>query len=526
MMKFSHLFSYKSSFKSQLIGLFLFMVIILALTTSALTAWQSSKTISEATIENGLQITHNFAEQSVLALLTGSIENANEAIASTLGFRAIMAVSIFNTKGEVLLSSESIVINDLVSDINALKNHSQLIHESDKFWVFSSPVYLQNEQYDSELIEPDSEMPAHELLGYVLVEYSKKELHQIQRTIFISNIVTGCIIALLLALLMRFIITKMTKPLLTLSQTMETARETGRYPKATVSGALELRQIAHAYNQLMAILEVQNAELAKSRDNLESEVEIRTQELVVARDGALTASRHKSEFLANISHELRTPLQAIIGYTDLVREDLELECMDAQVEDLNKSIRSANNLLALINNILDLAKIEAGRMDLHAKETDIQLLLSETIDTITPMAAANNNKLTMDVGELATTLFIDRQKLMQVFLNLLSNACKFTKNGEITFHIHNDLAFLYFSVKDTGVGIAKEMIDFIFEQFTQVDGSQTRRFEGTGLGMAITQNFCQLMGGKLTVNSEINVGSTFSVKIPLVWDEREISDTK
>ncbi|RHW77425.1 HAMP domain-containing sensor histidine kinase [Colwellia sp. RSH04] len=525
-MQLSYLFPYKRSFKSQLLSLFLLLVIILALTTSALTAWQSSKTISEATIENGLQITHNFAEQSVLALVTGSIENANEAVTNTLGFRPIMAVSILNTDGEVLLSSENMSLKNVVSDINALKSISQLVHESDMFWVFSSPVYLQDEQYDDELIEPDNETLQQELIGYVLVEYSKKELHKIQRTIFISNIVTGSIIALILALVMRIIITRMTKPLLAISQTMESARETGLYPKAQVAGALELRQIAHAYNQLMTILEVQNAELAKSRDTLESEVEIRTQELVVARDGALTASRHKSEFLANISHELRTPLQAIIGYTDLVREDLELECMDTQVEDLNRSIRSANTLLALINNILDLAKIEAGRMDLHAKETSIKQLLAETIETVTPMAAANNNTLNMTTGELASTLFVDRQKLMQIFLNLLSNACKFTKNGEITFHIYNDLSFLYFSVQDTGVGIAKDMLDYIFEQFTQVDGSQTRQFEGTGLGMAITQNFCQLMGGQLTVKSEVNVGSTFSVKIPLVWDEHEISDTK
>ena len=251
---------------------------------------------------------------------------------------------------------------------------------------------------------------------------------------------------------------------------------------------------------------------------LESEIEIRTQELIVARDGALTASRHKSEFLANISHELRTPLQAIIGYTDLVREDLELECMDAQVEDLDKSIRSAHNLLALINNILDLAKIEAGRMDLHLKAVNINNLVHETLDTIRPMAIANNNELIVNIGALTSTLMIDRQKLMQVFLNILSNACKFTRNGIITFDIFNDKSFLHFSVSDTGVGIAKDKLDFIFEQFTQVDGSQTRRFEGTGLGMAITQNFCQLMGATISVKSELGIGSVFTVKQSLPAD--------
>ncbi len=368
------------------------------------------------------------------------------------------------------------------------------------------------------MLDPIDEHENKQTLGYVFVEYSKQELHKIQRDIFISNIVTGAIIALVLALIMRIVINHMTLPLQKLSLTMAAARDTGLYPKAQITGAFEIREIAQTYNQMMTILEHQNDALAKSRDTLESEVEIRTQELVVARDGALTASRHKSEFLANISHELRTPLQAIIGYTDLVREDLELECMDDHVEDLNKSIRSAHNLLALINNILDLAKIEAGRMDLHLKAVNIKNLVSETIDTVQPMAKANDNELVVNIGNLSSILNVDRQKLMQVFLNLLSNACKFTKNGIITFEIRSDRSFLYFSVSDTGVGIAKDKLDFIFEQFTQVDGSQTRQFEGTGLGMAITQNFCQLMGGSLTVESQLDQGSIFKVKLPLIKD--------
>ena len=192
--------------------------------------------------------------------------------------------------------------------------------------------------------------------------------------------------------------------------------------------------------------------------------------------------------------------------------------MDAQVDDLTKSIRSAHNLLALINNILDLAKIEAGRMDLHLKTVNIKNLVNETIDTVQPMASANNNELIINVGPLTTILTVDRQKLMQIFLNLLSNACKFTKNGKITFDIFSDKSFLYFSVSDTGVGIANDKLDVIFEQFTQVDGSQTRRFEGTGLGMAITQNFCQLMGATISVKSELGIGSVFTVKQPLPAD--------
>ena len=504
-----------ASFKRQLLIILVICTMFLTITTSILTAWQTSQTLKETTINNSLQITSNFAEQTVLALLTGSKENGQEAIDRALGFTSVVGVAVYKTNGEVLIQSTKMTLQKPSFKAELLPNKTQLFFETENIWTYSAAVTYIEDSYDEEMINLDDEVIEEQTLGYVLVQYNKEELHQIQRSIFINNITTGVLVAFVLALLIRLVINHLTKPLLALSQTMATARDSGLYPRATVNGALEIREMAQTYNQMMVTLEQQNTALEKSRNTLESEVEIRTQELVVARDSALTASRHKSEFLANISHELRTPLQAIIGYNDLVREDLELECMDAQAEDLNKSIRSANNLLALINNILDLSKIEAGRMDLYLKAVNIKNLINEATDTVLPMANTNDNELKVNIGSLSPILYIDRQKLLQIFLNLLSNACKFTQNGVITFDIHNDKNFLYFSVTDTGVGIAKEKLNYIFEQFTQVDGSQTRKFEGTGLGMAITQNFCQLMGGTITVESELGIGSVFKVKQPL-----------
>lgn len=505
-----------ASFKRQLLSILVVSVILLSLITSTLTAWQTSKILRETTIDNSLQITSNFAEQTVLALLTGSKENGKEAIDRALGFTSVVGVAVYKTNGEILIKSKEMSMQKPSFKAEHLPNKTQLLFETDNIWTYSAAVTYIEDSYDEDMINLDDEMIKQQVLGYVLVQYNKDALHQIQKTMFINNITMGVLVAFVLALLIRLAIIHLTKPLLALSQTMAIARDSGRYPKARVNGALEIRQMAQIYNQLMTTLQQQKTALEKSHNTLESEVEIRTQELVVARDGALTASRHKSEFLANISHELRTPLQAIIGYNDLVREDLELECMDAQVDDLNKSIRSANTLLALINNILDLSKIEAGRMDLYIKIVNIKGLVNEAIDTVLPMAKTNNNELKVNIGSLSSTLHVDRQKLMQIFLNLLSNACKFTKNGVITFDIHNDKNFLYFSVTDTGVGIEQNKLDYIFEKFTQVDGSQTRSFEGTGLGMAITQNFCQLMGGTIKVESKLGMGSVFTVKQPLI----------
>jgi len=510
------------SFKKQLLTIFVFSIIFLTLVTSVITAWQSSQVLRATTINNNVQITNNFADQAVLALLTGSKENAQEAIKQTLGFASVIGVTIYKNNGEKLISSTERLVSNNKTIQNLIKpknKQKQLIAENDSSWIFSAQVTFTEDIYDTEMIDPDDEVAEQQTLGFVIIKYNKSAMTQIQRTIFINNLTTGVIIAFALTLLISLVMNRMIEPLLLLSKTMETARDSGLYSKSEVNGALEIRQMAQIYNQMMSTLEQQNITLEKNRDTLESEVEIRTQELVVARDSALTASRHKSEFLANISHELRTPLQAIIGYTDLVREDLELECMDAQVEDLNKITRSAHNLLALINNILDLAKIEAGRMDLYLKAINIKDLINETIETVRPMATANNNELIVNIGSLTSILTVDRQKLMQIFLNLLSNACKFTKNGTVTFDVFNDKHFLHFSVTDTGVGIAKDKLNFIFEQFTQVDGSQTRQFEGTGLGMAITQNFCELMNGDLTVSSELGVGSVFSVRLPLNKDQ-------
>jgi len=508
-------FKFQSSFKRQLISFFVVSVSILAIVTSVITAWQTSQQIRISTIETGLQVTSNFSDQSVLALLTDSKENGQEAADRALGFQSVSGVAVFKTDGELLIASTKNGNKSFSLDQSKLLDSTQLLEELDELWVFSAPVILVDDEFDSDMVDPDEESLEAQTIGYVLVEYDKHGLHQIQNSIFINNIVIGAIVALLLTLIMGWGVNRLTKPLTDLSQTMEIARDSSVYPRAQVNGASEIRQMAEVYNQMMSHLEKHNSEMEKHQNTLESVVEMRTQELKVARDTALTASRHKSEFLANISHELRTPLQAIIGYTDLVKEDLELEGMDAQVDDLDKSIRAAHNLLALINNILDLAKIEAGRMDLYLKATDTEYLINDTVETVLPMAKTNNNKLIIKKGELSESLILDRQKLMQIFLNLLSNACKFTKNGEITFAIHNDRHFLYFSVKDTGVGIPREQLDFIFEQFTQVDGSQTRKFEGTGLGMAITKTFCELMDGKMEVVSEVGVGTQFSVKLPL-----------
>ncbi len=509
------IFNSKTSFKQQLLLLFFASFGCLAVVTSGVTAWQTSIELKKSTVKTGLQISDNLADRVVLALLTASEDNAREAIDNALGFESVDSISVYKDDGSILVHDSKMNDSAMPAVVSTKLTELQLYQETALTWLFFAPVIYVEDIDDMELVEPEEISQQQQVLGYVLVEYNKQALHAIQRSIIVNNFLIATVFALLLSLLISWILNRLTTPLLRLSQTMAQARDSGHYTNADVFGPVEVRQMASIYNQMMTTLGKQNLALEKSRDNLESEVAFRTQELVVARDAALTASRLKSEFLANISHELRTPLQAIIGYTDLVREDLELECMTEQANDLNKSIRSAHVLLALINNILDLAKIEAGKMDLNLKSVDIKHLVDETIETIQPMAIANENKLIVQNNVEQLIISLDRQKVMQILLNLLSNACKFTAKGQVTFTLFNCDKFLHICIADTGVGIAQDKLKFIFDKFTQIDGSQTRKFEGTGLGMAITQKFCQLMDGEIRISSELDIGTTVNVTLPI-----------
>jgi signal transduction histidine kinase len=509
------------------------MSVILAVSLSLISAFKASQNVRASALDIGIQVTNDFAQHSSFSLISETKENAKGAIKSALGFENVLLVSIFSPDGTEFISDQKEGVTPSNYDIKQAPESAELVSEYSDYWVFASAVYKKadtdenkfNEGGEDEFFDTDFDDGdgSPKLLGYVLVEYNKERLHALQRSMFINNFTIGAIIVGLLMLFIRWGVDRLVQPLTSLSKSMAHARDSGTYPQVPIEGAREIRQMADVYNQMMRQLKRQRDELELHRDNLESEVEVRTQELVVARDQALTSNRHKSEFLANMSHELRTPLQAIIGYADLTREDLELECMDDQAEDLVKIIRSANNLLGLINNILDLSKIEAGRMELSPTSVDMHDLIDETIDTIKPMADTNGNKLVVEQSELPSALFLDRQKMMQIFLNLLSNACKFTNNGTITFALHTDESRLHFSVADTGVGIPQDKLEVIFEEFIQVDGSLSRNFEGTGLGMAITKSFCDLMQGEISVESELDKGTIFKVWLPLLKNQ-EVSE--
>jgi PAS domain S-box-containing protein len=240
-------------------------------------------------------------------------------------------------------------------------------------------------------------------------------------------------------------------------------------------------------------------------------------ELDKAREAAEIANRAKSQFLANMSHELRTPLNAIILYTELLRDEATDRGLQDFLHDLKKIHGAAKHLLALINDVLDLSKIESGKLELVLETFDVPAMIRDVVTTIQPLAQKNANRFDVHCPDDLGAMHGDLTKVRQSLFNLLSNACKFTEGGTVSLDVARsgpDGGWLTFRVTDTGIGMTPEHLAKLFKPFSQADPSATRRFGGTGLGLAITRHFCEAMGGDIAVESEAGVGSVVTIRLP------------
>jgi PAS domain S-box-containing protein len=245
-------------------------------------------------------------------------------------------------------------------------------------------------------------------------------------------------------------------------------------------------------------------------------------ELRQAKEAAESASKAKSSFLANMSHEIRTPLNAVIGYSELLQEEAESKGFSEAIPDLQKIHSAGKHLLALISDILDLSKIEAGKMVFSPEMIDVRELVDELASTVAPLVETNGNRFSIELPPDIGFMTSDKMRIRQVLFNLLSNAGKFTHNSFVKLKVEKyiaggEKAFLQFNVTDGGIGIAPEQITYLFNDFIQADTSTTRKYGGTGLGLSICKRFCQMMGGQISVQSEPGKGSTFTVSFPMHW---------
>jgi signal transduction histidine kinase/CheY-like chemotaxis protein len=319
------------------------------------------------------------------------------------------------------------------------------------------------------------------------------------------------------------------KPILHLEDTMRIVSSNKNYAvRAVKTYGDEIGRLIDGFNTMLSeiqqrdiALQSTNGELKTRTHELEQEVFQRKQtqeELLNAKHAAEEANRAKSTFLANMSHELRTPLNAIIGYSEMLEEETRDSGKIENVQDLKKIQSAGKHLLSLINDVLDLSKIEAGKMGLHLETFDVSQVIEEMVTTLQPAAAKNANSIHVHLAKNVSVMKADITKVRQILFNLLSNACKFTDHGTISVDVDQirveERDWIQFRVSDTGIGISAKQKENLFQEFAQADASIARKYGGTGLGLAITHRFVQLMKGQINVESEPGQGAIFTVQLP------------
>jgi len=274
-------------------------------------------------------------------------------------------------------------------------------------------------------------------------------------------------------------------------------------------------------NRLTAQLAAANQELTKANEELRREIGLRTE----AEQTAKKANQAKSDFLSFVSHEMRSPLNSIMGFSDLLVADTEIQDKPEALDDLRRINGSGKYLLDLINNLLDLSKIEAGKMELHLERFDLKTLAEEILATLQPAAKKNSNTFKLECPEELEPLYADRTKVKQTLMNLVANACKFTEKGTVELAVKREdkegAPTVIMEVTDTGIGMTPEQVNRLFEAYTQAAPSTTSKYGGTGLGLAISRKFCHLMGGTISVASQPGKGSTFGVTLPVEVDREQ-----
>lgn len=457
----------------------------------------------------------------------------------------IIAVTFFNDEfmasiSEILSVDVTIVKDNtpIAGTIDRSSNYETLIQEG--FIASSGAVTTTTVTYDDEL---ERRLLAHPLIvdginqGTVLITRSLENLIEVQQSIQTSILVFIAVLAVAMVAFTIEIFVNVANPIKRL------ADATARVSSGQLDERVEEREtiIEDEITDISRMFNIMTMRLNQLYSGLEQQVSDRTLELrdalgelEIKRDEAMDANRTKSIFLANMSHELRTPLNAIIGYSEMLEEEALDFGYEDIIPDLNKIQKAGTHLLSLINDILDISKIEAGKVELYLEDFDVEELINEIAVTIQPVIDNKNNKLELHLDDNLKTIHADITKLRQVIFNLLSNSAKFTEKGIISIKVsreeHLGGDWIQILVQDTGIGMNPDQQAKVFSEFAQADSSTTRKYGGTGLGLPISRHFCRLMGGDISIFSEVAVGSSFTVRLPAIVqppaeDEIEREDT-
>ncbi|MES2354064.1 MAG: EAL domain-containing protein [Pseudomonadota bacterium] len=490
-----------ASFSSQLTLTLTTGILCVALLSSLAISWWGSHRTRENFVEQGLHITEGFAHQSVLSLLYASGDNAKDAAHATLTFPDATFVEIRDIRNKQLLSlgDQTVLPNDLTNTSNSAATTTTLELETKNAWLFKAPVYAPVNSSGEPSLEAEKTKP--ELLGYVRVAVSKNTSKKMMLDIFVANAFLSLLFAGGILIVLQFLTRRMTRPLTQLSQAMCLAETDDSKPRADVNGPKEIMMMAQAFNKMMGVLE-------------DRERELRT-----ARDEAIESARAKGEFATTVSHEIRTPMNGVLGTLEILR-GMSLSSKQQEYVDLAHS--SAEALLALINNILDFSKMEANKLELENVPFDLREIIEQVMALMANETAHKQVALGYVIApNVPLALCGDPTRLRQLIMNLVGNAIKFTEKGEVAGRISiaeeetNGTVSLTVRISDTGIGVSPDAHARIFESFSQVDSSTTRKYGGSGLGLSICKQIVEALKGKIGLDSVPGKGSTFWFTIPI-----------
>ncbi|UTW46054.1 EAL domain-containing protein [bacterium SCSIO 12696] len=490
----------KLDFRRQLIWAVFVGMLILALVTSLAVSKTATDTIRGKLLEQSSQLTATFARQADFALLSSTRQFASDAIDLLLDFENVEAASIYDRQGKLYESKQNSNLL-LPYNFSTLSDDAQLLREEGDYWHFAAPVYSEDSSMEEFGVDPTIEH-----IGYVVLVVDKSLLDTMFRDILRNNTLASLSVAILLLFALLGLASKLTKPLEYLSGLMRRAEDGEKQLRAHMSGPKDIVDMQHAFNTMMAVLEKRELELLQ------------------AKDAALESARVKGEFAANVSHELRTPMNAILGMLDLL---MTMGLSPKQEEYVETAKSSGEILLSLIDDVLDFSKVESNAVVLNKEDVFVEDLLDEVVGLLCNSAVKRQVELSYVCSvDAPQHIQVDSTRMRQVLINLIGNAIKFTQQGEVSVWLSVESSrtdrgqTLRFDVKDTGIGIAPEAQERIFDAFTQADSSTTREYGGTGLGLAISRRIVSLMGGHMSLTSTLGEGSTFTFTVPL--SEQEI----
>lgn len=471
-------------------------ILCLAISSAALTSIQASQTMERYFIDEGLQKAEAFANHGRLAILFESNDNAKEPIRSTLAYPDVIFVRLENLSGKIV--AEAIKEGERLSapTLPALPATSgpSLVSQTSHYWIFAAPVVAGAESNDPFALS-ETNAKTH---GYAYVVISKRTLSRLVVSLVAGNILITLTIAVLMIFALRSLMRQLSQPLSNLSRLMSTAGHGGVDVRANLDGPMDIVEMSTAFNTMMDTLDERGTALRESHDE------------------ALRTAMIKSQFAAMISHEVRTPLNGIVGMLEMLRQ---MDLPKKATEYIQVAWESARSLTTLTNDVLDISKLEAGKLEINEIDFELHRLIEEVLSLFSKEAQSKGLQLAYSLSPaIPDRIRSDALRLRQILQNLVSNAIKFTESGSVTIKVSckikaDDEFDLHFAVADTGIGISAASQQRLFLPYSQADKNTSKRYGGTGLGLALCRQLVMLLGGEITVDSSPGRGSTFSFTI-------------